>query len=1011
MSTPAAKLVLRIRDALAVEGRNAPVESLAADFAKLCHEAGQRLDSCAAMLEKGSDYQALQLAEAEPALLDLLATLSFAEAREWAGFCLRQGLATAVRFDPKAVQLLDALYAQGISPNHPLYKDYRAAITSHDDVRAIQAIRSIARLNPHDENARSELARFENKLYQAGVKELRAALHGHDEAKVCSVLTELERLATPAKLSESPDYAAALPIRREAEKREAMELAMRLVDSLDEEREAGAWRMIGDLLARIAALQAEHGFDLSPDHAVVVAETQAEFDSERRAVDEASRFAAGLAAIGTACERVETRLLTPSTLTLSETRNLYADLNGRWKELEHFPKPVPEELGQRVKAKVADLRAEVDRLQRQQRVKVVASCLVVLAACAVAAWFVIGAVRMQESASRLAEMRNGGQVEAAEKLIARLRADGSGLTGQSRLAARVAEVDHWARDERAMLARAESKIAELEASAATGFTSTDPMSLHNSAVEAGELVQSLAGGLRTTPAARLTAVRNRVDERFAALQENLVADAERSLTAIETLSSAKLGYDQPRETIAEALTEIDPPLHILETRAQTSVPALALPAAQVARLEVVRKRCQLFREELEALQKVSETMVLATSLDAYRQALNGYKTSRLSQVREVNEARKLLAGFPTVDALLASLLVAGDAAAWPALRDDAAGGRFVPENVQPGEMAKLFALRDDPNLNDVMEATVIDYRRGKEKREVYVRGEVQKSGPSESSAGQTTQWSAAIYEPTTKSDVVSFVPTTLVSTRSSYGTAGSGEITETRRSAVSELLSRLELSRVTDATGEKFERSVLRLFDEVVREKSANVVAKACVMQQLAGLLNLRPEHWGLAHCASLGRDLAELQRLCGGATLRSDDWLSERRRALLSPKLAPFFTSLQNRSYLAEARLHREIVRAVVQAGLLYGGYLDGNGQMHLLGEARRAKSLWTFPADGAGLLRFVLAPDGGAMTPAASAPLSPILFVPLDPDALVADAVRRVAEDSAVKLKRPAIPWLEVP
>ena len=107
MSVSATKLVREIREALGVEGVNWPVESLAADYAQLCQGACQRLDSCAVMLGKGSDYQALQLAEAEPGLLDLLATLSFAEVPGWVAFCEGRQLPLPPKLDPKAVQSLD----------------------------------------------------------------------------------------------------------------------------------------------------------------------------------------------------------------------------------------------------------------------------------------------------------------------------------------------------------------------------------------------------------------------------------------------------------------------------------------------------------------------------------------------------------------------------------------------------------------------------------------------------------------------------------------------------------------------------------------------------------------------------------------------------------------------------------------------------------------------------------------------------------------------------------------
>ena len=67
--TSGTKLIRQIREALSTENSNAPLETFAQEYARLCHEASQRLESCAAMLLKGSDYQALQLAEEEPCLL------------------------------------------------------------------------------------------------------------------------------------------------------------------------------------------------------------------------------------------------------------------------------------------------------------------------------------------------------------------------------------------------------------------------------------------------------------------------------------------------------------------------------------------------------------------------------------------------------------------------------------------------------------------------------------------------------------------------------------------------------------------------------------------------------------------------------------------------------------------------------------------------------------------------------------------------------------------------------
>jgi hypothetical protein len=118
----------------------------------------------------------------------------------------------------------------------------------------------------------------------------------------------------------------------------------------------------------------------------------------------------------------------------------------------------------------------------------------------------------------------------------------------------------------------------------------------------------------------------------------------------------------------------------------------------------------------------------------------------------------------------------------------------------------------------------------------------------------------------------------------------------------------------------------------------------------------------------------------------------------------------LQDRGYLTEARLRREVVRRVMKAGLQYGGFRDSLGQAHLLGEARGSTSLWALAEDETKLVRYQ--PDDAAQKGKAKlAGFSPILFVPLDRAAVLADVGRNVTDQPAGQIKWPAIPWLEIP
>lgn len=1005
---PPVKLVRQIKGALS-SGSNSPVESMASEYAQLCQDANQRLESCAAMIEKGSEYQALQLAETEPVLLDLIATLSFAEAPEWASYCTLNQLPVPPKFDSKAVQVLDGLYAKGISANHPLYKDYRSAVTSRDDGKALHIIRSIVRLNPDDANAKAEHARIENKLFQLQLQELRTVLSQRNEGATIAALSELERLATPARLSELPEFSQAQAVRREVSRREAIAVSERLIESLDEERQANSWRMVGDILARLGALQSEHGFSLRDQAAAKCAEMQQYFATQRAAADEAARFEHAVATLGALAESFDTRLLTRSSLTLPEAQGLYGEFNCRWKEIEKFQRPIPEAFIQRVRASAGALHAELERLQRQRRLKIISVAVVAVVVIAAAAWFTIATVRAQDYATQLAGLRDASQVGAAENMVREVRTEHSSLATQPKLAARLDEVEHWTRDERAKLGTIETGLSELEATAKAGMADTDPMELATKIQSAGQLIDALAGDLRAAPASRLLVMRNQFDAHIAIVREKLIAHADDELTALEKLAGSSLNYDQPKEAVTRALADIDPALKGLEARARPAVTALEFPLAQQARIAALRKRVELFREEVEALAKVSEAVLQATSLETFVQALSGYKASKLSQAQEVNDARKLLAALPKPDDLMAGLLLPGDPVGWAAAKADATRESLAPDTVLPAEISKLVALRDDNYLSDIWEVTFIDYHRKNERKNLYARHDLKKEGPNDIGGIQTTRWVGDIFDPASKAELPVFVPTTFSMQRSAYGAGGDGEVSAKRLCAVSELLNKLELNRMTDSSGSKFERPLLGVFDALVRDTTTSAIFKAYLMQQLGIVLNVRPYAWGMEHCRSLRDDLAELDRLCEGTTLRSQDWLLERKRTQLGGKLDSFFDSLRERRYLAEARLHREIMLRVLKAGLQFGGFIDSAAQLHLLGEARSAKTLWVLTADGQKLCRYLPPGDTGEKAKEEPAGMSPVFFVPLDREALLAELTRKTSAGSQFKL--PAMPWLEKP
>ncbi len=157
------RLVRRIEDALERPPADGVLPRLANEFHSLARAAVMRLNQCAAMLGAGDEHQALQLAETQPPLLDIITLLSFRRSPGWRELCRAQNLPVAEAFDVKALRRLNETYGKGIDKDHALYRDFRRAVMLNDDARALLILKSIARLNPNDHNAKTELDPLEKK--------------------------------------------------------------------------------------------------------------------------------------------------------------------------------------------------------------------------------------------------------------------------------------------------------------------------------------------------------------------------------------------------------------------------------------------------------------------------------------------------------------------------------------------------------------------------------------------------------------------------------------------------------------------------------------------------------------------------------------------------------------------------------------------------------------------------------------------------------------------------------
>lgn len=969
----AAQTIEILRSSLQTGLLSGAVESAAAHYARLSTEAESRLEMIAAMIEKGSDYQALQTAEQEPPLLDLVAVLSFGGEKAWMDFCQAHQLPIAPRLDAKTVQALDRLYAQGVTANHPLYKDFRAAVLSREDEKALRIVRTILKLNPGDENARSELQRLENKHCQDLMEQLRAALKTDDEERIARLAESLARVSPEEKLRGLPDYQQADAIRRALRRRQAEAKIPVLLDEAAPLRAAGDWRGVALALEIVHDLIDSHEIDLQAGGLKEQLESLTEFVRKERAAAERKRgFERTLSGFTTFAEEADTRLLTGAGLPYGQVADMDESFVRRWRELESYQMPVPDATLQRLRQTGQTIRARLDQMQSGRRMRSLlsaAALITFVAAIAALAWH---GWRARAFADELVSYRARQLCEPAEKLIASLRSDDAQMLRWPFLQTKIEEIEAWTRQSRELAAQADQTLTQLESEATKNFSGAAPTEILKRLDNARTLLGQLPGDLAAPANNRLTALKSKSELMLSSVNEARSGSGRKTLDEITALMEKELSYERTAAEVAAAVQKLEPMLTSLEGWMKPEAASLQLPADLEARVKAARLRVSGFKTELDRFAKVREATAAALTAAEYKKALLTWQDIRFA---EAAPAASVLNGIPTEEQFLAGLLTGGDLAVWKAAVDDVAGSHMMPDAPLDTDLKILLALRDDSYLNGVWENTVVDHARGQAARSVWSKGPLE-----ESRAGDTMRrWSGLCYDAHTEDTGAAFVKNDFK--RVTVGSSDQGQsVRASKLSMTSQFVDSLQLNRMTDANGEHWQRSVLEVFDKIMQDKAAPALVKAHVMLELERLTRSQPFAWGLHLSPTLRADLAELQKTIGGYPLRSEDWMVTKVRITLGASLAKFFDARQGRQYQKEAQARRELLRDIGVAGLKFGGYVETDLSLRLNNAARARKELWLLGKTGP----LLIAADSKT-APANTQPLSPVFFIPADRVALM--------------------------
>ena len=944
------------------------VETAATTYARLCQECSTRLERIAAMLEKGSDYQALQAAEEEPPLLDLIGALSFGSEKAWLDFCQAHQLPIAPKLDAKTVQALDRLYAQGVTANHPLYKDFRAAVLSREDDKALRIIRTIHKLNPGDENARSELQRLENKQWQDMLEQLRAALKTDDEERIAT-LAEKITVAVPAdKRTAAPELTQAEGIRRALRRRQAGENLPALLDDATKHREANDWQSAALACDIIQELIETHDLDLSTSQKTDLEAAASYARRERAAAERQRAFTRSLSSFTIFAQEAGTRLMTGMPPGLNEAATLDETFVRHWRELESYSLPVADDVLARLRQTGQSIRASLERAQRGRRARAMLS-----AAALVAFLLGIGALAWHGWQARaytldLVSYRARQLAEPAAKLTSSLKQDHPSLLRWPFLKSKIDETEAWVTQAQGLAAHSDQTLAQLESAAAQSFTGMKPTEVLKRIEDARAEISQLPGDLAATASQRLTSLKTKAELMLANLGETRSTDVRRRLEEVNALLKSDLSYERPASEVATSVHKLDTQLAELEAWTKPEAATLQLPADLQAQIKSARQRAEDFKAELARFADLRESTLGAATLAEFGTTLAKWQDIRFA---EAAPAASTVTTLPSEEQFLANLMTGGDLTIWKAAIEDVSGSQLRPDAPQDSDLKVLLALRDDRNLNGVWENIVVDFSTGRGKRSVWSQGPL-----SESRVGDTQRrWNGKAFDPHPQDTGAAFIDQEYKNLTIGGGGGQGQSVTSSKPAPVSTLIKNLQLDRMTDANGERFERSLLSVMDRLMADTTAPSIAKAYVMIELERLTRERPFAWGMHLVPTLRADLADLHRLVGDYPLRGEDWMIPKVRTSLGSKLDSFFQSRQARLYEKEAQARRVLITRVSAAGVKFGGYIETDRSLHLNNAARAAKELWLIGKTGP-----LLHPADAKTATADALPLSPVLFLPLD-------------------------------
>ncbi len=183
-------LISKIQRVIDLEGESSDAASLLEQYADAVKQTNARLGRCDAYLQENQSSEAMRIADEQPQLLDLCATLAFAQYPVWRELCRSKGWDLPPELDEDAVSRIQTLF-EGNSAVESLNDLHRRAVRRHDDALRMSCLRRLVDVDKRNSvQWRQDLAVLESRAMNSLLLRIKEAKARGETSAIENVISE-----------------------------------------------------------------------------------------------------------------------------------------------------------------------------------------------------------------------------------------------------------------------------------------------------------------------------------------------------------------------------------------------------------------------------------------------------------------------------------------------------------------------------------------------------------------------------------------------------------------------------------------------------------------------------------------------------------------------------------------------------------------------------------------------------------------------------------------------------